>query len=350
MIKFSFKSEKLIQIPNWVEVFAKVIIGFFVFFMLFLLVTPWQQTAEGIGTVIAFDPNDRVQNINSPIFGRVKKWHITDGDVVKKGDLIVEIIDNDPNFIERLTLERDAAFKSLEAAKIASETAYLNYNRQKKLFDEGLSSRVKFEKAKIEYKKLLSKEAEAAAKLAKTEVKLSRQQNQQVLAPRDGTILRVLHGSGNVIVNEGDVIATFVPSEMSKAVEVYITGNDLPLVYPGRKVRLQFDGWPAVQFSGWPSVAIGTFGGVVKIVSPSAGENGKFRVIIQPDKEDRDWPDTTYLRQGAQAYAWILLNTVPIGYELWRKFNGFPPALDSEPKIGESRKSKKKKKDKDKDE
>jgi adhesin transport system membrane fusion protein len=41
--------------------------------------------------------------------------------------------------------------------------------------------------------------------------------------------------------------------------------------------------------SGWPSIAVGTFGGVVKVVDPSATYKGKFRVIIVPE-EDEVWP------------------------------------------------------------
>ena len=48
---------------------------------------------------------------------------------------------------------------------------------------------------------------------------------------------------------------------------------DAPLIEPGRKVRLQFEGWPAVQFVGWPSVAVGTFGGKVNRVFPT--DDGK---------------------------------------------------------------------------
>jgi hypothetical protein len=31
------------------------------------------------------------------------------------------------------------------------------------------------------------------------------------------------------------------------------------------------------------------------------------------------------LKQGGGVQAIMLLNDVPLGYELWRKFNGFPP-------------------------
>ena len=325
--KFKFSYKDTILTPNWINILAKFLTAFLVLFILILTITPWQQTSQGTGKVIAFDPNDRVQNINSTVPGRINKWFIQDGSKVKAGEPIVEIIDNDPLFVERLKLERDSSLKKYEAAKAASETALLNFQRQEDLFNQGLSSRMKFEKAKIEYKKLLASEATAAAGLAKAEVKFSRQQTQLITSPRDGTILRVLHGSGSVVVKEGDVLAVFVPSTVKPAAEIYINGNDLPLVEPGREVRLQFEGWPAVQFSGWPSIAVGTFGGVVTIVDPSASKGGKFRVIVRP-KDGENWPSATYLRQGTRAYGWILLNTVTLGYELWRQFNGFPASVD----------------------
>ena len=57
--------------------------------------------------------------------------------------------------------------------------------------------------------------------------------------------------------------------------ELWARGNDAPLITPGRKVRLQFEGWPAVQFAGWPSVAVGTFGGIVGVVDAYRGAEAR---------------------------------------------------------------------------
>ncbi len=324
------KSPRSVDVPVWNFVLAKVIVGFFIFTVILLALTPWVQTSQGVGRIIALNPNDRVQNISATVPGIVKKWYVRDGSLVKEGDPVVEVVDNDPSLLKRLELERDAIKSRFEAAKIARETGFLNYQRQEELFKEGLSSRTKFEKAKIDYKKLLASEASAAADLAKAEVSLSRQETQLIRAPKDGTILRVLPGAGSIYVKEGDLLATFVPQGVKLAAEVFIDGNDLPLVYPGRTVRLQFEGWPAVQFSGWPSVAVGTFGGKVLTVDQSVSENGKFRVLVVPESANA-WPDETYLRQGAKVYGWILLNTVKLGYELWRQFNGFPASMEDAP-------------------
>ena len=114
-------------------------------------------------------------------------------------------------------------------------------------------------------------------------------------------------------------------------VEMKVSGNDLPLIREGDRVRLQFEGWPAVQFVGWPSVAVGTFGGVVNRVFPTDDGMGYFRIVVTPDPNDEPWPDERYLRQGVRANGWVLLRQVPLGYEIWRQLNGFPPSVEKEP-------------------
>jgi hypothetical protein len=45
--------------------------------------------------------------------------------------------------------------------------------------------------------------------------------------------------------------------------------------------------------------------------------------LVQPDIEEKEWPKQ--LRVGSGARSIMLLNDVPLGYELWRQLNGFPP-------------------------
>jgi len=149
-----------------------------------------------------------------------------------------------------------------------------------------------------------------------------------VRAPRDGVILRVNAGDAATFVNAGEVVATFVPDNVARAVEIFVDGRDVALVQPGAPVRLQFEGWPAVQFSGWPSVAVGTFDGRVMAVDPSAQPDGRFRVLVTEDEDaETPWPDERFVRFGSKARGWVLLGTVSVGYELWRQLNNFPPSL-----------------------
>lgn len=281
--------------------------------------------------------------------------------------------------------ERDveAAEQDLTAAEAAMNQEKADFQRQAELYRIGIASQLKYQtqqrkaqesiakyeaaKAKLEStkEKLESKRAEreqkaqeaqakieyalalhqaavgevaiARKELTDSEVALSRQQQQQVIAPKDGLIYR-LHANPNAEqVKEGDPLFTIVPDTTDRAVELFITGNDIPLVYPGRHVRLQFEGWPAVQIGGWPSVAVGTFGGRVKAVDPTDNGMGQFRVLVVPEGEDNQeegWPEPMYLRQGVRANGWVLLNEVSLGYEIWRQLNGFPSFSPTPPKLG----------------
>lgn len=158
-----------------------------------------------------------------------------------------------------------------------------------------------------------------------------------VKAPCDGTVFRVAHDAQvGQFVKEGDELAVVVPDASDRVVELFVDGMDAPLVAAhieatgrGPHVRLQFEGWPAVQFAGWPSVATGTFGGRVRQIDPADDGNGRFRILVEPERmfDEDEWPDDQYLRQGNQAVGWVFLNRVTLGYELWRQLNGFPPVV-----------------------
>lgn len=386
-----------------------------------LAFTPWQQSVQGNGRVIAYAPLERQQTIEAPLEGRVVEWYVQEGDLVKKGDPIAELSDNDPQILARLERERAAAKaqvdaaslsititqamiaslevaresavttaelrvdiagskregaeQEIEAAKAKRKAAKLNLDRQTNLHDKGLASKrdlelaqqdydtaeANYQKAKADNKaaksevkalsadrkrvdssngasvestrssleKLKAEKAKAEAELAKVETRLARQQQMQVVAPRDGTIFRLVAKEGTEIVKAGEALVVLVPDAGDRAVELYVDGNDVPLIDKDRHVRIQFEGWPAVQFVGWPSVAVGTFGGTVAFVDSHDDGNGRFRVVVVPDG-DEPWPSDRYLRQGVRANGWVLLNRVSLGFELWRQFNGFPPAVSQD--------------------
>ena len=178
------------------------------------------------------------------------------------------------------------------------------------------------------------KVAKAEGEVAKNEkdlselrVKLGELERLDIVSPSSGRIQRILALVGTNAVKEGDPLFEVIPDTSDLAVELNVRGLDLPLISVGDQVRLQFDGWPAIQFVGWPSVAVGTFGGKVIAINPADDSKGLFKIIVGPDSDDpkqEKWPDSRYLRQGVKANAWVILRTVPLGFEIWRQLNGFP--------------------------
>ncbi len=323
-----FKTLHAQKVPRVMRVVGWMLVIGVMAAVAFLSFTPWVQTTSGFGTVTALNPNDRLQEVNALVSGRIQEWFVQDGSHVNVGDPIVQIADVDPQFLQRLEAERAQVVAKLEAANTAVQTAEIDLKRMKDLYDQGLAARREFEQAGIRVEELRARVAEAAAELTRVEVNLSRQSVQTVRAPRDGVILRVNAGDAATFVNAGDVVATFVPDNVDRAVELFIDGRDVALVREGSRVRLQFEGWPVVQFSGWPSLAVGTFGGTVVAVDPSAQTSGRFRVLVTEDTTDTPpWPDQRFVRFGSTARGWVLLEQVTIGYELWRQMNNFPAEL-----------------------
>lgn len=155
-----------------------------------------------------------------------------------------------------------------------------------------------------------------------------------IRAPQNGYVNTVVTAGIGETFKEGTPLVGIMPADYDMAVETFIEPIDLPLVHLGEKVRIQFDGWPAIIFSGWPNVSYGTYAGKVVAIETFINPNGKYRILLSPDKEDQPWPNA--LRVGSGANTISLLEDVPIWYELWRQLNGFPPNY-YQPKGAESK-------------
>jgi multidrug resistance efflux pump len=408
--------------PRTLSLLTRLCVGLFLVIPPLLLMTPWQQNIRASGKVTAFAPIERQQNIESPIGGRLVKWFVKEGSKVKAGDVLVEIVDVDPELLSRLTQQLDAAKSKLSAkedelraykaqienlistrdlqiataqyrldvarqransaqesilsAQATLQTANLQIERLERLLADGLVSKREHEiatrdkeiaqrtlnsnqaalkgaiaeqraaeaeigrirsdaqarinSATASMNKVQSELEDSRTSLLKNEVDVSRQHSQTVKAPRDGSVLRLLSNPQGDLVRQGDPLLTLVPDADIKAVELWVNGNDVTLITPGRHARLQFEGWPALQFGGWPEVAVGTFGGNVAFVDATDNGKGQFRVLLTPDENSEEWPSERFLRQGGRVEGWILLNRVTMAYELWRQLNAFPPVYTPE--------------------
>jgi hypothetical protein len=199
----------------------------------------------------------------------------------------------------------------------------------------------KISKARSEKYTAQSSQFDSEAQVTKLENEFSNYSIRNALyyirAPRSGFINRAIQGGVGETFKEGDRLVGIMPAKYDMAVETFVEPIDLPLMHIGEKVRIEFDGWPAIIFSGWPNVSYGTYGGVVVAVETFISENGKYRVLLAPDPEDHEWPKDLRVGSGAKTIA--LLEDVPIWFELWRQLNGFPPNYyQPETKMAEAKK------------
>ncbi|UYZ64562.1 HlyD family secretion protein [Hymenobacter weizhouensis] len=390
---------------------------------------PWTQNIRSTGVLTTLRPQDRPQTVPSVIAGRIARWRVSEGQLVKKGDTLVDIAEIkekyfDPQLVERTREQLDAKVGSLQENRAKDKALQLqqealrnalrvsldkarNYveqsrlkvnsdeadlravrndfiiaqrqqERQEELYRQGLKSLTELEQRRLKFQEataklqsaenklassrqqltnaqleLTSLAAEYQDKLAKsesdrrsvtgyqfdTEGQIAKMRNElanlsirsafyQITAPQDGYVVRALKEGLGEIVKEGEPIVTVMPNAPQLAAELYVKPMDIPLLSVGRKVRLQFDGWPALVFSGWPGTSFGTFGGVVAVID-NIDSQGQYRVLVTPDPEQEPWPKP--LRVGSGVYGWALLDDVPIWYELWRQLNGFPPNFVANP-------------------
>jgi len=275
--------------------------------------------------------------------------------------------------LQQATLKVQNDSIKLQAAIIDLETAEFRYARMDSLYRKELRSLMDLESRRLKFQEALAKETEArnnwynsqnelirlrvdiatiraeydtyqakimseklttASSRLSSEGTVNKMENQYanykkrsgyyyIVAPQSGYVTKTFVTGIGETVKEGQPVISIMPDEYELAAEIYINPIDLPLMHVGEHVRIQFDGWPAIIFSGWPEASYGTYGGEIYAIDQYIGPNGKYRLLIKPDENDVPWPSA--LRYGSGLKAMILLNDVPIWYELWRQVNGFPP-------------------------
>ena len=262
-------------------------------------------------------------------------------------------------------------FKNVSLEK-NEEMTKRNFNRVKLLYQDGIESRRKYEQAENTYIKARSeldknqidiqvqqtnisilsqekmkfiKEMESKIKaldntilMAKNSMKkldqslqkqattIARYATSEVVAEKDGYVIRLLNNDKNKFIKKGEKVMQFSPKVTVRAVLLKVSDFNMPLIKEGLPVRIMFYGWPTLQISGWPAIKFGTFGGIIKRVQAISHEKGFYYAYVVEDPAE-PWPADNILRLGTQATVWVRLSTVPIWYQVWRLMNALPPQM-----------------------
>jgi multidrug efflux pump subunit AcrA (membrane-fusion protein) len=392
--------------------------------LLGVLFLPWTQNIRSKGQITSLYQEQKPQKIYSPIAGKISRWWVKEGDFVEQGDTLAKISEIkaeylDPKLISRtqeqldakkgtvsfyeqkvqstedqianlrsskalkqdqLTNKITALQQKLTGEKAEFEAASNEYNlvkdqfeRNTKMYKEGLISQTQFQQRNASMQNSLAKKTTAENKVNQTlqeiqntkielrgvdqeyNEKMNKAEGEKfqslgmietgkgdvaklenqvasytirdgmyyILAPQSGQVINAKKAGIGEILKDGEELLTIVPQNTNYAVEMYVRPVDLPLVSPGQDVRFIFDGFPAIIFAGgWPDQSFGTFAGKVRAVENTIDEKGMFRVIVVENPKEKKWPKQIKMGAGAQGIA--LLNDVPLWYELWRNINGFP--------------------------
>ncbi|MEY4308499.1 MAG: hypothetical protein RL422_702, partial [Bacteroidota bacterium] len=350
--------------------------------LLGVLFLPWTQNIRAKGQITSLYQEQKPQKIYSPIAGKISRWWVKEGDFVEQGDTLAKISEIkaeylDPKLISRtqeqldakkgtvsfyeqkvkstedqianlrsskalkqdqLTNKITALQQKLTGEKAELEAASNEYNlvkdqfeRNQKMFKEGLISQTQFQQRNASMQNSLAKKTisenkvnqtlqeiqntkielrgvdqEYSEKMNKAEGEkfqslgmietgkgeIAKLENQvasytirdgmyYILAPQSGQVINAKKAGIGEILKDGEELLTVVPQNTNYAVEMYVRPVDLPLVSPGQNVRFIFDGFPAIIFAGgWPDQSFGTFPGKIRAVENNIDEKGMFRVIV----------------------------------------------------------------------
>lgn len=196
----------------------------------FIMFLPWTQNIKTQGNVSTLYQEQRPQKLNSPIPGRIIKWYVKNGDVVKKGDTILQISEIKDDYLDPLLVERTqeqvqakkgvrdyynakisttenqiaaiSTAKDLKLNQIKIKIAQLQnklkaeqaeltavnnelkiaqdqLNRQNKMYEEGLVSLTQLQQRNVSYQNALAKKTSAENKLAQTQQEIAAQNIEQ---------------------------------------------------------------------------------------------------------------------------------------------------------------------------
>jgi len=177
-----------------------------------VLQKPGQTTASltASGYVVA----QRKAAIASKGTGRLIYLGVVEGDKVKKNQIIGKLENTD------IVAQLDEAKANLQLYKADLNSAVNTFNREKELFNKGLSSQQVFDQAEANYNRLLASIEIANARIKQYDVAL---ENTLIRAPFDGTVL-----TKNAEI--GEIVAPFGGSTTSKTAVVTIADMNSLLV------------------------------------------------------------------------------------------------------------------------
>jgi multidrug efflux pump subunit AcrA (membrane-fusion protein) len=324
-------------------------LGVVILFMTVLFL-PWTQNIRAYGKVTTMKQENRPQELNTLIPGRIVKWYVSEGDFVDKGDTLLQLAEvkteyldpalsqNYSNQIEAKTLSSMAYLSKANAAEsqmsilkesmklkldmnknkleqqilkissdsldlVAADNAYNAYNRQieaaQSMLDKGALSLIEFEKRKVTFQNAKAKVNSASNKLNQ-----SKQESLSLKIDRNAITQEYLE---KIAKSDGDKFSSISDARSTEA-EVNKLKNQLAN-YSGRQDMLY--------------VLAPQKGQLVKAKKAGIGEvlkEGEILAEIVPDSKEK--AVELYIKP-------MDLPLISLGQEVRFIFDGFPAIVFS---------------------
>ncbi len=327
---------------------GKKITSFAVGIIILLLFLPWEQTTKGEGRLIALDPSERNYPILAPISGYIKEYNIQENRLIKKGDLLFEMVDldtqyldklkgitsdinsqynNTQNSIELILRQRDNLEDNLKTGleiydnkisqigdtldalknKLQSEISHLdtshkNLERIKALFESGLESKRNYEVANNEYIKQDNSVSNIRLAIQKEQkaLEIQKQQKKTFLKDQQNKINQI----NNTLLTQKNSLENFkkemknasINLSRSSTAKVFATKDGYPLqVLKNDRDHFIKQGEPILNFA--PVVSRRVVRLKVRAIDmPLVKKNLKVRIQFYgwPSLQVSGWPKINY--------------------------------------------------------
>ena len=141
--------------------------------MLFL---PWTQNIQSKGVITALRPDERPQTIQNTIPGKIEKWYVQEGDLVKKGDTILYLTEIKTEYFDPQLIERTQEQVQAKANGInAYENKLLALDNQIHSLNDLQRLKIQTVDNKVKQSKLLVTTDSAGWKASEIELETARQ-------------------------------------------------------------------------------------------------------------------------------------------------------------------------------
>ena len=227
------------------------------------------------GSVIS----DNQKMMTSRYMGFVKNMAVSEGDIVKKGQLLYEI---DSKEIESAERQVDLAISQARLALQMNRNQYnnvlTNLARHQRLYKKKMVSKYELETLELGAENLkdmvMIAEEQVKQALAKKDEVLNQYNYLKISAPNDGVIVAKK-------VNEGEMAIPGMPAvvltDLSRLkIVAEISESQLKEISIGKKVEVQI-----------PSMALNTTGEISSIIPNSNPMTHKFKIKIKFDQKGR---------------------------------------------------------------
>jgi len=234
-----------------------------------------KRTIELSGSIVS----DNQKMLTSRYMGYVKNMAVSEGDIVKKDQLLYEIDSKEIESAERqVDLAISQARLALQMNKNQYNNVLTNLARHERLYKKKMVSKYEFEMLQLAEKNLKDmvtiSEKQVNQALAKKDEVLNQYNYLTILAPNDGVIV-------DKRLNEGEMAIPGMPAlvltDLSRLkIIAEISESQLKYINLKKKVYIEV-----------PSIGLATTGIIVSIIPSSNPMTHKFKIKIEFDLQGR---------------------------------------------------------------